>query len=78
MRIIEELIHVTQLAIVVLLFLLGCITEVIVPVVATLITLLILAVSALVFFSLARKKYIESHVADKLIVETAQKRSDIA
>ncbi len=78
MRMIENLIHYTQLTIVVLLFLLGSVTEIVVPVVATLVTLLVLALAALVFFVVARKKYRETKTLDKMIVNTAQKESDVA
>ncbi len=77
MRKIENLIHATQLTIVVLLWLLGSVTEVIIPVVATLVGLLMLSVGALIFFSEAKKRYIASRTIDKMMV-AAKKKTDVA
>ncbi|MBP3783830.1 MAG: hypothetical protein J6I68_11345 [Butyrivibrio sp.] len=77
MRKIENLIHATQLAIVILLWLLGSVTVVIVPVVVTLVGLLILSIGALIFFSEAKKRYIASRTIDKMMV-AAKKKTDAA
>lgn len=53
----ENLINGAKLTIVLCCFLLGSVTEVYIPVVATLVTVLIAAVAALVFFLAAKKRY---------------------
>lgn len=78
MRKIDNLIHAMQLVIVILLWLLGSITEVVVPVVVTLLGLLALSVGALVFLSEARKKYIASRTIDKMMIAAKKKIGDVA
>lgn len=66
MKKLENMINTTLGSIVILLFLLGSVEEVIIPVVATLVTLLFISVSALVFLLQAKKRYM-ANKADKAI-----------
>ncbi len=58
MKKLNNLIYGTHLTIVALMWLLGSVTEVNVPVIATLCGLLVLSIMAYVFFTTAKKRYI--------------------
>ncbi len=58
MKKLNNLIYGTHLTIVALMWLLGSVTEVNVPVIATLCGLLVLSIMAYVFFTMAKKRYI--------------------
>lgn len=66
MRKLENMINMALGSTFILLFLLGSVEEVIIPVVATLVTLLFISVSALVFLLQAKRRYM-ANKADKAI-----------
>ena len=66
MRTIDNLIHYSQGIIVVLLFLIGSITEVVMPVLVTLCLCLFLSLMALLFFTCAKKKYLKNRESESL------------
>ncbi len=76
MRTLENLINNTKGIIVVLLFLIGSITEVHMPVVVTLVSMLAVSVGALIFFVRAKKRYIETRTLDRMVIQPEQKKKD--
>lgn len=58
MKKLNNMIYGTQLTIITLMWLLGSVTEVYMPVIATLCGLLVLSIMAFVFFTIAKKRYI--------------------
>lgn len=66
MRLLDDLINYTIGIIVILLFLLGSVTEIVLPVIITLCLCLFLAFGALIFFTCAKKKYLKTRTISNM------------